>query len=162
MTSGLPWSEKFISQLAEKEDRDEFVADQVRLIVALSIRALREQRGMSQAEFGKLIGKPQSVVSRLEDPDYGKVSLQTLLEVAAALDLPLAVHFPEWEDWFRWSRRVQKKDLERRDFCGVAQTAAAEAFSSKIIRFPVGSGDFSLKATASVSAHTVGLQFNVR
>lgn len=125
MPFGLPWSRKFAGQIADKEDRDEFVADQVRVRVAISIRTLREQRGMSQAEFGKLIGKPQSVVSRLEDPDYGKVSLQTLLDVAAALDIPLLVEFPEWEDWFRRISLLKKADLERRDFGGVMQAAAA-------------------------------------
>ncbi len=78
-------------KLASKEYRDAYVSGQLRIWLADQIRALRGE--MSQAEFGELIGKPQTVVSRLEDPDYGKLTLQTLLEVAAKLDIALIVRF---------------------------------------------------------------------
>jgi transcriptional regulator with XRE-family HTH domain len=116
MPFGLSSSKKLLEQLGEKEFRDEFVADQVRSRIALMIRTLREQYGLRQSELGERMGKPQSVVSRLEDPDYGKESLQTLLEIAAAFDLPLLVDIPEWEDWLDRIGRLTKTDLQRTSF----------------------------------------------
>jgi ribosome-binding protein aMBF1 (putative translation factor) len=52
----------FLQELTNAEVRDIFVADQVRVRLALLIRKLREDRGWSQAELGRGMGKPQSVV----------------------------------------------------------------------------------------------------
>ncbi len=81
-------------KLADKSYRDSYVATQLRIWLADQVRALRGD--MTQAEFGKLIGKPQAVVSRLEDPDYGRLTIETLLEVASRLDIALVVRFVDY------------------------------------------------------------------
>jgi transcriptional regulator with XRE-family HTH domain len=139
MPYGLPWSEEFVGQLADKEIRDEFVADQIRTRIAALIRALREQeeRGWTQTELGKRAGKPQNVISRYEDPDYGKMSLQTLLEIAAAFDLPVWIDIPEWEDWFDRIKDVPNSKTRRSSFdlaklAGQARAAKTRAATSSI------------------------------
>jgi len=135
MSSGSPWSKAFIDDLSEKEFRDEFVADQIRVRLAAMIRALREQdgRNWSQAELGRRMGKAQNVVSRLEDPDYGKMSLATLLEVASAFDLPLWIDIPEWSEWLLWIKEVPGRSFKRKSFNApslIAQARFAQATSA--------------------------------
>ena len=131
MPFGLPWSEAFISQIEDKEIRDKYVADKVRTRIALAIRALREQsdRDWSQAQLGEKMNKPQSVVSRLENPDYGKESLQTLLDVAAAFDLPLIVEIPEWDEWARRMSNMRSASFYRASFN--AESLKLQAVSAK-------------------------------
>lgn len=81
------------AELFEKDYRTEFVAETVRNRIAYQIRALRQQREWSQAELGKRSGKAQNVISRLENPDYGSLTVTTLLDVAAAFDVGLIVSF---------------------------------------------------------------------
>jgi transcriptional regulator with XRE-family HTH domain len=104
-----------LEEFNDPEFRDIFVSEHVRTRLALLIRALREQRGWSQTEMGRRLGKPQSVVARLENPDY-KLSLQTVFEVAAAFGLPVYVDMPEWDEWFRLMGKLSQRDLERRSF----------------------------------------------
>jgi transcriptional regulator with XRE-family HTH domain len=114
-SSAIP-SSGFLRELQDNGRRNGFVADHLRMRIALLIRTLREQRGWSQAELGRRLGKPQSVVSRLEDPDYGKVTLNTLFEVAQAFDLPLYIDMPNWDEWFRSMADMSSHHLERASF----------------------------------------------
>lgn len=86
-------------QLMDKDFHDSYLASQLKAFLVEQIKSLRGE--MSQEEFGKLLGKPQSVVSRLEDPGYGKVTLQTLLDIASKLDVALIVRFADYSTYLR-------------------------------------------------------------
>lgn len=92
----LKLNDKLVEKLGKKAYRDVYIDKQVRVWISRQIRVLREQRGWSQTEFARICGKPQSVISRLEDPDYGKVSLQTLLDIRSAFDVGLQVRFVDF------------------------------------------------------------------
>lgn len=92
-----------LARLAREHDdpafRASYMAHHLRAFLADQIRGLRGE--MSQAAFGRLIGKPQSVVSRLENEEYGKVTLQTLIDIATRLDIAFVgrfVSFPAFLD----------------------------------------------------------------
>jgi transcriptional regulator with XRE-family HTH domain len=48
---------------------------------------------MTQTDLGKAIGMAQTWVSKLEDPDYGKMTVSTLLRLAEAFDTDLEIKF---------------------------------------------------------------------
>ncbi len=104
-------STTLFEELSDKEYRDAYAARHITTGIAQQIRALREQRGWSQAELGQRVGKPQSVISRLENPRYGKLNLQTLLELASAFDVALFVRFVSFSDLLRLTRNLSPEAL---------------------------------------------------
>jgi transcriptional regulator with XRE-family HTH domain len=91
-TVGLEYLEPFL----DKEYRDAYIDGFVKGRIAIQIRAIREKLGLSQKEFGDLIGKPQSVVSRLENTEYGGVNINTLVDIAKSLDIALDAKFSDY------------------------------------------------------------------
>jgi transcriptional regulator with XRE-family HTH domain len=116
MSAGFVWSKEFVAQLDNEELRNAYMMDQARTRLALQIRALREQRGWSQVELGQRAGKPQNVISRLEDPEYGRLTLETAFTVSGAFGLPVLIEMPEWEDWFERVSDVSSQALQRHSF----------------------------------------------
>jgi ribosome-binding protein aMBF1 (putative translation factor) len=70
------------------------IADQwINLEVGQCVYDARMQAGLTQAQLARKVGTTQSVISRLEDADYGGHSLSMLRRIARALDLYLRISF---------------------------------------------------------------------
>ncbi len=107
---------RLFDKLLSKPYREAYVEENVRTGVAYQIRALREARGWTQKRFAEILGKPQSVLSRIEDPDYGKLSVQTLLEVAAAFDVALLVQYVDFPDFIQRTSDLSPEALNKESF----------------------------------------------
>lgn len=112
-TPSSNWSRRWVGKFANRGYRHAYMEECVKLSIARQVRALREQREWSQEDLGRECGKPQSAISRIEDPDYGKLTLHTLLDLAKAYDLHLIVQFVDWEDWLNRTDNATKKDLKK-------------------------------------------------
>ncbi len=84
---------KLIAKLKDKEYRDAYAVEHVTTSLPFQIRALREKREWTQGKLAKHAQTTQTAISRIEDPDYGKLSLNTLYKLAAAFDVALLVKF---------------------------------------------------------------------
>ena len=93
-----------LRKLNRKEYRDSYLQAQVRSWIAYQFQAIRKKFGLSQAQMAERTGKTQSVISRLENVDYGKVSVQTLLDVASSLDVALLVQFVSYPEFLNRMR----------------------------------------------------------
>jgi transcriptional regulator with XRE-family HTH domain len=114
---------KLLAKLQRPLYRHAYLAEHVRRGIAYQIRALRDQRGWNQGKFSGLLGKPQSVVCRLEDPSYGKFTVQTLLEIANVYDVALEVRFVSYSLFLQHTRDVSAISMyvpEFRDDSGMS------------------------------------------
>jgi len=84
----------------DKQYRDAYLDGYVMGSIAYQFRAMRMKSGLSKEQFGKEIVKPQSVVSRLEDTEYGGVTVKMLLDIATACNVGLSVSFIDYLSMF--------------------------------------------------------------
>jgi transcriptional regulator with XRE-family HTH domain len=63
---------------------------------------MREARGWSQEDVAKFVGMPQTAISRLESPSYGKATITTLKRMAKVYDVGLAVRFEPFSKLMSW------------------------------------------------------------
>jgi transcriptional regulator with XRE-family HTH domain len=103
-----------LEKFASKKYRDGYLQSRVRGFIAYQIQALREKLGLTQAQFAELTGKKQSTISRLEDTEYGKVSVQTLLDIACATNVALVVKFDSYPEFLDQTRNMSVEALQPR------------------------------------------------
>jgi hypothetical protein len=73
---------------------------------------MRNFRGdLSQAEFGAVIGKRQTVVSRLESPAYGSWTLRTMLEIARKKNVAVFCRFVDFPTFLKYSGDLSESAL---------------------------------------------------
>jgi transcriptional regulator with XRE-family HTH domain len=96
-----------------KRYRESFPAAVVKRMLPLQIRVLRKQRGWSQAQLAQESKLTQGVISRAEDPDYGNLTINTLVRIAAGFDCAFIGRFVPFSELAKWYTSVtDEKTLE--------------------------------------------------
>jgi len=79
------------AELKDKEFARAFREERRRLRIAYEVREARKRWGLTQRQLAQLAGTTQQMVSRVENADAPRVSLRTLLKIAAALDMEVGL-----------------------------------------------------------------------
>lgn len=108
-----------MAKLNNPDYRRAFARESVKTWIAYQIRALREQRRWMPRTLAMEIGKPQSVISRIENPDYGRLTLRTLFEVAEAFDVALLVRFVDHETMLQEYSKAGPDDMRVASFADI-------------------------------------------
>lgn len=85
-----------------KRYRESWTASVVKRMLPLQIRVLRRQREWSQADLAKESELTQGVISRAEDPNYGNLSINTLIRIAGGFDCAFIGRFVPFGELGRW------------------------------------------------------------
>lgn len=115
ITAGI--SPRKAKLLKNKELRDKYFEDQLKIGLRNQLRSLRDARNLTQGELAELIGTKQSVISRLER-DPIRVGMPTFLDIARVLDVGFVARFEsidsivEWYDNLTQRKMTPRKSLE--------------------------------------------------
>lgn len=94
--------QKIWESLKNKKYREAFSSD-VGTGLAFQVRLIREHLGWNQEQLGKKTGKAQPTIAQLENPDYGRFSLDSLKRLANAFDVALMVRFVPFSELVDWT-----------------------------------------------------------
>lgn len=103
---------KIFEDLKDREYRDAFVEESINVGVPFQLKALREQRELTQQDFGKISGMKQAFISRLENPNENCPSLTTLKRIASIYDIGLVVRFVPTSDLVKWDLNLDSESLK--------------------------------------------------
>lgn len=155
MTTGI--TSRKAKLLKDRELRNKYFEDQLKIGLRNQLRSLRDARGLTQGELADLIGTKQSVISRLERNPI-KVGMPTFLDIARVLDVGFVARFEAIDTIIEWyDNPSQKKMTPRKSQEILAQVEEKSHFSKgkedtgsstqSIIEWLVATGDSGFSET---------------
>lgn len=96
---------------ASKTYREEFVAAQVKRAIPFQISALMDRKRLTQKELANRAGLTQGVISRAANPGYGNLTLNTIIRVAAGLDVAFIGRFVPFSDLVTFFETLSEEEL---------------------------------------------------
>jgi transcriptional regulator with XRE-family HTH domain len=99
-------------KLRDKTYRESFVAAQVKRGIPFQIRTLLKHQHLSQSELAERADLTQGVVSRAANPNYGNLTLNTIIRIAAGFDVAFIGRFVPFSELDRWYRTLSEEECE--------------------------------------------------
>lgn len=94
-----------------KRSRNASVSAFLSEYIPLQIRALRKKMKWTQGDLAKECGKHQSQISDWENPEVGGWTVHTLLDLAEAFDVALAVKFIPFSEFAEGHDKILNSNL---------------------------------------------------
>lgn len=94
-----------------KKYREEFVGAFLKRAIPLQIRILRKQHNWSQERLALQSSLTQGVISRAEDPNYGNLTFNTVIRIAAGFDCAFVGKFVPFSELAHFSEELSEDVL---------------------------------------------------
>jgi transcriptional regulator with XRE-family HTH domain len=107
---------QILERFADFVYRHAYIDSFVDSYLATQIKALREQRGLTQTSLAESAKMKQSQISRLEDVNNSSWTVSTLKRIAKALDLVLVIRFESFGKLLPDIETFGRSALERPSF----------------------------------------------
>ena len=118
--------DKLISELRDPEYRHTYVEAHTKDTIAFQLRRMRLANEWEQKDVATKLGNPklQPMISRYENPDYGRYSVTSLLELAKVFDVALVVRFAKFGELVRWDLHKTADSLRPVSYANDLELAA--------------------------------------
>jgi transcriptional regulator with XRE-family HTH domain len=116
-----------VAELRDKTYRDAYVASQIRMTLPIQIRRLRVALDLTQPELAERAGMAQPRISELEKPGERRLTIETLLRIAAAFDVGLQVRFVPFNELIDWSEGLDTDNFRIAPFNEEIEQAERDA-----------------------------------
>lgn len=105
-------SKQLAEEFSDKEYAHAYMEEFNNMTIAAQIKALREQRGMTQQELAQRSGMKQERISALENVDYDAWTIKTLQKLARAFDVSVKMSFQAFSEGIMDVVNIKKERLE--------------------------------------------------
>jgi transcriptional regulator with XRE-family HTH domain len=99
-----------------KKYRDAFVSANAKRSIPFQLRALMKKMGLSQQKLAEQSKLTQGVISRAVDPNYGNLTINTIVKIANGLDVAYLGVFVPFSELGKWVSTLSEDSVQVETF----------------------------------------------